>query len=302
MALFLGWSAVVVAALVLLARPWSQPTGRALLPWLIAAAVAGLELWNGKLVYDDLIGQGSWTAATMTIAVVPMKAIIVAGAFYAAVYLFNAARASAETGVKKFGATAAVAALAVSMAAFDLVTSIDAGRVRAAASSALSPADVDALTARVQAGEASNGEVIAFLENPLCPSDLLAEYANNEQRARIAVARNPAVPLPLLVRLSNDEDAEVRLFAMYNKALPAEDVARLSADADARIREAATWKAELPNTDFARLSADTEPRVRAAAALQPRMADDVLKALVNDPDIGVRNTAERKARERGLLN
>jgi hypothetical protein len=281
------------------ARLW-RVDARTPLPILAAAAVTAWVLWDGTIVYADLIAQSSWTAATIVIPYVPVKAALLAVLAYYAVRSLLALRAPPpRLRTHRLLAAGLTALLAVALAS-DVLSSMEATHVRTARSPDMTADQVAAEIQRVTSGTASRSEVLAFLENPLCPAALLEEYAKAERLFKTQVARNPRVPEDIILRLSQDSDPVVRYYAAYSSKLPVTELTRLAGDADAMVRETVVWKKNLPDEDFARLVVDSAPRVRAAAALQPRASDAEILHLTMDPDTGVRANATRIAIQRGL--
>jgi len=296
-----SWSLAVLATFIVIVRPWRAGHAWPLLALAAAVAAASWALWDGAAIYADLTAQHSWTAATIAIPYVPAKALLFAVLAYFTVRSLLALRAPAieHTG-NRYAAPTVLTVATILLLAGDVVASFEAARVRTARDPNLSPAQLNVTIARVGSGAASEDEVLAFLENPLCPPELLAHYATETQLFKTHVARNPKVPVELVRRLSQDSDPTVRLHAAYSANLPAEELPRLAADTDELVRESIAWKAKLPDEDFARLVTDAAPRVRSVVALQPRLSNEALLQLTMDPDSSVRANATRIAVQRGL--
>jgi hypothetical protein len=296
-----SWSLAVLATFIVIVRPWRP--GHAWPPLALAAAVAvaSWALWDGAAIYADLTARHSWTAATITIPYVPAKALLFAVLAYFAVRSLLALRAPAvEHAGNRYAAPAILTGVTLFFLVSDVVASFEAARVRMARDPNLSTAQLNVAIARVGSGAASEDEVLAFLENPLCPPELLERYATETPLFKTYVARNPKVPVELVRRLSRDSDPTVRLHAAYSANLPAEELPRLAADTDELVRESIAWKAKLSDEDFARLITDTAPRVRSVVALQPRLSNEAVLQLTMDPDSSVRANATRIAVQRGI--
>lgn len=292
-----GWALAVAVVFAVVARLWRADARR---PWplLVALAVTVWTLWDGAIVYRDLIAQHAWTAATIVIPYIPAKAVVLALLAYFTVRALPATRAA--TPRTRLILPSVLAAALIGLLATDIAFSIEATHVRAARDPQMTTTELETQTARVTSGAASRNEVLAFLENPLCPPALLEDYAQAAQLFKTYVARNPKVPEEIILRLSQDSDPLVRYYAAYSANLPGGELPRLAADTDPMVREIVAWKEDLPDADFAPLIHDSAARVRAAAALQPRMSDADILELTRDPDSHVRANATRMAVQRGL--
>jgi hypothetical protein len=298
--LVLGWSVAVVAVFLAAARPWRFAEARAPLPLVMAFLTAAWALWDGARIYADLMAQGLWTAATVTIAYVPVKAILMTLLAYLTGRAIMMAVKAPPATPRRFVRAGALTAVLIAFFVVDVQASADAARQRTARSAALTPDEIAAVQRRIESGAATDGEITAFLGNPLAPPEFLARYTDADARFKAYVTRNPSLPSDALLRLSRDADANVRLSAVYNPGLVETEFPRLAQDSDTYVREAMTWKPQLPDADFARLLNDPEARVRAAAVLQPRAADDELRRLAADSDESVRRAAARMMQNRGL--
>lgn len=296
--LVLGWIGIAAILFVAVTRPWRSPAARAPLPMILAAMAAAWALRDGVIGYQDLTAQSAWTAATIQIPYVLFKILAYAVLAYALGRTVLAART--QDSQRRYALPAALAAVMIVALGADIRTSFDAAKIRAARSHTLTPPQIAAIVERIDGQTALNAEIEAFLENPLCPPDVLYRQADGPPVLRAYIARNRNVPADLLLKLSQDPTPSVRYSAVYNANLPASELPRLAADTDATVRETVTWKKELPDEFFTRLLEDTEPRVRAAAALQPRITDAALLHLTEDADPSVRRDAVRIAVQRGL--
>ncbi len=179
----------------------------------------------------------------------------------------------------------------------DLTAARTAALEKHAADEALPPQDVAALTAKVRAGGAARGEVLAFLGNPLCPAGLVAEYAGSaEPLLRQAVARNTRLDAAIADRLIGDEVEDVRYYLAFNRGLTPAQLTRLAGDKSHMVRGIVARMGALPDDAFARLVDDPSPEVRSVVALQSRIGGEAIEKLRNDPDERVRDAANRRAR------
>ncbi len=291
----LAWAAVVTTIVLVVARPWKAPAARAPLPLSLAGLVGLWVLVMGALSHAELMSLGSWTAASVTIGLIPIKASFMALLAYAAGRSINTARAASGPVVQRWGLAAALSAGSVYLVAADIQASIDNARATHARSTALSPEEVQALTAKVRDGKAVPDEMSAFLGNPLCPPDLLARYAASEDpRWRRAVARNGTLIPELAEKLATDTDEEVRYMLSFNRDLTPALLSRLAADSSVNVRAMVAWTKTLPDEDFAKLVEDPSAEVRATAAIQPRLSPEALEKLRADPEERVRNAANRR--------
>jgi hypothetical protein len=294
--LLIGWLIAVGIIVALATRLW-RADARKPLPLAAASAVTAWVVWDGGVVYRDLIAQSAWTAATVVIPYVPAKASLLAVLAY---YALRGLTGFSHLPCSKRLVAALPAGILVFLLVADVLGSMDQARVRTARDATMTAAALEAEVIRVTSGAASRDEVLAFLENPLCPPALLEKYAAEERTFKTQVARNPKVPEEILLRLSRDSDPLVRYYAAYSPNMPETELPRLAADQDPMVRESMAWKKKLPDEDFARLLNDSEARVRATAALQPRTSDEDILRLTGDPDAGVRRNADRIAGQRGL--
>ncbi len=277
-----AWSAATTTAFVVVVRPWSSPAARHPVPWGAGLAVSGLCLWRGALAYQDAIADGAWTGATLIIPIAPTKAVILGLVAYATARALMTAWRGAGRPAERWGVAAALVAFSTALAFSEITGTISAARERLAGSKDLTSAQIEAIAARVAADQADDGETTAFLANSACPADLLTRFADGGLYERAAVARNPAAPADLIIRMSRDPDVEVRTQAIGNTSLPESELPRLAADNEPRIREMAVWKKNLPDPDFRKLLTDPDESVRSSVALQGRLTDDELRVLLRD--------------------
>jgi len=286
------WVAVVAGVDLAVIRPWRSAVARAPLPLALAFALAAWVLATGFMAYRQMMADGAWTGASIAMAFVPGKAILLSLLAYAAGRSFLSARGSQAAAVQRWALPALLSAAVVYSLVSD-VTRIHAGALeRHAANPALSAAETAVLVERVRTGDASRGEILAFLGNPKCPPDLLVAYAGaSDVYFRTAVARNDLLDPAVADKLAGDQDEQVRLYLAFNRKLPPPILTRLAADSSEGVREGVTWTATLPDEAFARLVEDASPRVRATAARQSRLSAAQLEKLRNDPEQRVRDAA-----------
>lgn len=290
-----GWVAAVVLVFVLVTRPWKSTAARAPLPVALATAMAVWVLSAGFATYNGLMAKESSTAATITIAIVPIKALLFALLAYVLGRTFLTARTMQGPKLQRWGMPAALAALCLYLVGADVRAQYETKLELHAASTALSADEVNALTARIRSGDALADEQGAFLGNPLCPPAVLAEFAASpELRWRRAVARNDKLEPALAEKLSQDPDEDVRYMLAFNRQLPAPLLSRLAADSNERVREVVVWTDSLPDEVFNRLVDDPSPRVRATVAIQARTSPEAMAKLRADPVEQVRQAAQRR--------
>lgn len=292
--ILLAWSAVVAGVIIAVTRPWKNAAARAPLPLILCACMAAWVLGSGIVAYGDMMADGAWTGASITLAFVPIKAVALSLLAYAAGRTFLAARAKPGPRVRRWALPAALAILSIYLVASDSRAMLANARERHAASPALSSAEVSVLMNRIRDGAAARGEAWAFLGNPACPPELLAEYAaSKDPYWRRAVARNTKVDAELAAALASDSDEEVRYYLAFNRTLPPAVLSRLAADGSEMVREMVAWTKDLPEDAFGRLVDDPSPTVRATVALQPRLSPEQRAKLHQDPEQRVRAAASR---------
>lgn len=286
------WIAVVVGVGLIVIRPWASAAARAPLPIALGLALAAWVIGTGFMAYRQMMADGAWTGATIAMAFVPGKAIVLSLLAYAAGRTFLRARVSAATTAQRWALPALLSAAVLYSLVSD-VTRIRANALeRHAGNPALSAEETSQLAARVRKGDASRGEIFAFLGNPKCPADLLIAFAGaSDAYFRTAVARNDLIDFAIADKLAGDQDEQVRLYLAFNRKLPPSVLTRLAADSSEGVREGVAWTATLPDDAFARLVEDTSPRVRATAARQSRLSAAQLEKLRNDPEQRVREAA-----------
>lgn len=299
--ILIGWIAAVAIVFVVAARPWWSPAARHIGPWIIGLAAAGLSLWRGALLYSDAIADGAYTGATLMIPLVPVKSAVLGQIAYWTVRAIMAAASSSGAFLNRWGLAMALSALSLALVVSESLDALTDARVRTAKSTTLTPTQITEIVGRVTTGQAPEDERLAFLTNPVCPPDLLTQFAGGSLYERATVASNPSTPTDVLIRLSQDESSEVRVPTVTNPGLPTGELPRLAADSDPVVRRQTVWKEALPDADFRRLLNDPDAEVRNAVAYQrKRLTDDELRALLRDPSDTVRATATREAGWRGI--
>jgi|GEM_PF-6065605 len=291
--IILGWIAAVAVVVVLVARPWKSPAHRSPLALGPAVAAAAWVLVTGANAYDNLINDGSWTAASVAIGFVPIKAVVYALLAYAMGRTFTAARAADAPPMQRWGAPAALAAILIYFVGGDVLRMRTDAAERHAANETLSAADVAALADDIRNSSTSKGVQFAFLGNPLCPPDLLAQFASSPDHYwRQAVARNDTISPEIADKLAQDQKEEVRFMLAFNRTLPPDILSRLAADQSELVRDTVAWTKTLPDDAFEKLVNDPSAKVRATVARQPRLSPEALEKLRNDPNESVRKAAE----------
>ncbi|MGE3332154.1 MAG: hypothetical protein AB7I36_00805 [Rhodospirillaceae bacterium] len=290
-----AWIAVVLGVDLAVIRPWKSPAARAALPLLFGAALVLWVLGSGFVTYRQMMTDGAWTGASITMAFVPAKAIALSLLAYAAGRCFLTARATPAAPVGRWALPALLAGVIIYAVGTDITGLRGAALERQASNPAISDAQVLMLVQKIRAGDAARGEIAAFLGNPKCPSELLAEYAASaEPYWRTAVARNDAIDPALAGKLAGDPDEMVRLYLAFNRELPADILTRLASDSSDSVRDIVVWTDGLPEESFERLVNDPSAKVRATAALQPRLSKSQIDRLRGDPEQRVRDAVNRR--------
>ena len=107
-------------------------------------------------------------------------------------------------------------------------------------------------------------------------------------------AANGDCPPGVLIRLSDDNDAQVQAWCAHNWGLPQSALRHLSVHPSAGIRAGVANNPATPAYLVAVLAADPEPGVRSGAADNPACPPEALRDLIEDPEIGIRQrVAER---------
>ena len=294
--ILLAWTAAVIAAHAVVTRPWKVPAARSPFAILPAAAMTAWVLGTGISSYNGSMAGGSWTAASVTLGFIPLKAIVLSLLAHGAGRAAIKARAAGDDRAL-WGVAAALVALCVYSVAADVAARNAAALEKHAADETLPPDEVAALAAKVRAKDAADGEAWAFIGNKLCPPELLAEAAASPDRnRRTAAARNSALGAADADRLITDGDEQVRFYLAFNRGLIPEQLARLAKDSSPQVRGIIARREQLPEAAFAALVDDPDAGVRTVVALQSRLRDEAIEKLRNDPDEHIRNAANRWAR------
>lgn len=212
-----AWITFVVVVDVLITRPWSQPAARKPFPWICAAAGAGWVLWWGANAYRDSIADGQWTAASVAMAYIPLKAL-----FYSLLAYF-----AGRTASRRWLLPAALSLILVCLVVSDVVNAQSVARMRYARDEHLSSDQISVIAERIRKGDAGQSEQAAFLRNPACPPELLDEFATApDALLRSAVAANPKLGATLAEKLAGDAAEDVRYyFGVQPRAAPCPGVA-----------------------------------------------------------------------------
>lgn len=289
----LMWTLIVAAIVAAATRPWRSSEYRAQLAILLAVAGAAWPLVNGAISLTSMMDDGQWTGASITIGLIPLKAVVLSLLAYTAALTFLGARGGAD--LKKYVRTAALGAVIVWWIADDYLAMQAAVHERHAASAELNSAEVAAVADRVRSGKAGSHEAYAFLRNPLCPPDILTANSDSpDVYARTAIASNTSIGPALAAKLAGDADEQVRKYLAVNRNLPPDVLAQLAADSSGAVRKGVVWAAALPDYSFNRMVDDPSPEVRVAVAAQSRLTAEQVEKLKNDPLKEVREAAIRR--------
>lgn len=210
MILLFAWMTVVTAADALLMRLWKGPGSQARMPVVLTLLVAAWVLATNALAYEDMLSSGAWTGAILAIAAVPLKAIALSMMTYVAARVFVRARIMGGHPTR-WALPAVLAVLCFYAVSVDMQFMRMSARERYAASPMLEDAQIERIANRVRDGRAYDSEIRAFLANPLCPPELLAQFATHpDPLMRAAVAQNNAISARLAAVLAADPEARVR--------------------------------------------------------------------------------------------
>lgn len=293
--ILLAWIAAVAAAHAVVTRPWKIAAARSPFALLPAAAMAAWVLGTGITSYNGAMADGSWTAASVTLGFIPLKAIVLSLLAHGAGRAALKARAAGDRAL--WGVAAALAVVCVYSVVADVRARSSAALEKHAADETLPPDEVAALAAKVRANAARDGEAWAFIGNRLCPPDLLAEAAASpDHNRRTAAARNSALGAADADRLIADGNEQVRFYLAFNRGLTPAQLARLSRDPSRHVRGIVARREQLPDEAFAALVDDPDAEVRSVVALQSRISSEAVEKLRNDPSEQVRNAANRWAK------
>ena len=147
---------------------------------------------------------------------------------------------------------------------------------------ALDPTTQRRILARLSQDEAAMVRAAVAI-NPSCPEQLRDRILRDVD-ARAAIPAYPSFcPAEMLVRLSTDSAAVVRMAVAASPSCPTEVLDRLSEDPEPGVR---AYVVNNPNGQFERLLADID--VRRLTALDPLCPPDRLASLSEDPEPEVR--------------
>lgn len=290
-----GWVAFVAIVMIVVAKVWKPSPARAALPLSLSAVMAALVLLPGASTLADMYAKGMWTAASVSMGFFPVKALLYALLGYVLGRVINSARKNAEPSqpaLRRWGGPVALMALSVLLLFDDARTWQQAQLQKHAEREDLNAAEVAALVQKIRAGQTNRDEQGEFLGNPLCPPELLAEFAaSSDPYWRRAVARNQTISPEVADLLSRDASLEVRYMLSFNRELPVEILSRLAADPDESVRKNMVWTKRLPDADYSALTRDPSASVRELAARQERTSMEDWERLRDDPDERVRAAA-----------
>lgn len=289
-----AWIAAVGAVDIAVIRPWKSQAARAPLAVMLGTAAAAWVIGTGFFGYRQLIADGAWTGVSIAMVFVPAKAILISLIAYGAGRSFLSARAASGPPMARWALPALLAGVLVYSIGSDISRLHSSALERHARDPALTDAETAALAQKIRAGGAARDEAAAFLGNPRCPADLLAEFAvSPDAYWRSAVARNDAIDPAIAAKLAGDPDEQVRFYLAFNRKLPPEILGQLAADSSDSVRDTVVWTDALPDESFERLVNDSSAKVRATAALQSRLSKTQREKLRNDPEERVREAANR---------
>lgn len=135
-------------------------------------------------------------------------------------------------------------------------------------------------------------------------ADYLARVATDPNALlRMCVVDNPHAPLPVVLQLAGDSDADVRAYVARQRLTethqaPLRLIETLAADDDPRIRLALARYFYTPRHVLMRLAADDDVEVRHTVANRRNVPDEVVAVLCEDRDRHVRGAARYTARQR----
>ncbi|MGN9911220.1 hypothetical protein ACTMTJ_27055 [Phytohabitans sp. LJ34] len=147
-----------------------------------------------------------------------------------------------------------------------------------------------ALVAHVLATDPGDlmGGVSAMADNPHLPPETVEElFAHPAADVRAGLARRTDLTRSQLARLAADPDVSVRTAVSTHPALSEDERARIDIDVTTASEgepDPLAW----PLAESVRLAASVNPLLRRRAAVDPRLPAEVVAALADDPDLGVR--------------
>ncbi|MEU1350689.1 hypothetical protein [Streptomyces sp. NPDC005795] len=128
---------------------------------------------------------------------------------------------------------------------------------------------------------------------PNLPADLVALLADDpDLGVRVLLGQNhPDAPAALLLRCFLEYTGRDRWHLTGHGNFPRAGLARFAGDEDAAVRRLALLDPEVRADTADRLTRDPDPQVRADAARHPRLPQDRIAALLDDPELGHRAAA-----------
>ncbi len=266
-AIAIGWCVVVGAVVVAVTRPWREPELRSLYALGPAFFLAAWVIATGVLALSDAMAKGAWTGATLIIPFIGLKAIALSLiGYYAGLMFLRVYQKPSSRSVRAWGGPVLLCGIAIYVVNSDVRAVVELRAEQSASRVDLTEGEIAEINARIRAGAGYKSERLAFIANPKCPAELLADaVASSDPSQRLAATRNPALPIDDLILLSRDEDYQVRLYTIYSNRLPINSYQALLADPNEYVREALAWKENLSDEQFIQLLMDTSDRVRRTA-------------------------------------
>ena len=124
------------------------------------------------------------------------------------------------------------------------------------------------------------------------PVEALVKLANDENaEVRYNVAENPSTTKEVLALLASDDDRWVRFAVTENPSTPVEVLALLASDEDKGVRFAVARNPSTPPKALAKLASDEEDDVRQGVAMNRSTPPEVLAKFASDENIYVRRAA-----------
>lgn len=166
----------------------------------------------------------------------------------------------------------------------------------------------DALTLTTLAALTDNWRVLqAVARHPATPPEVLVRLVGDpphapHDRVLSALSRRPDADEGLLARLAQSKAADVRRGVAYNRNCTSRVLELLAGDPDPQVRAAAAGHNRLPDQDLVRLAGDPSPDVQYRAAWrggreQPAqdVPIEVLRTMSASTDLRVRKRTSRMA-------
>lgn len=140
------------------------------------------------------------------------------------------------------------------------------------------------------------------VDQGLDEAEAIQYFANApDLEIRSRLAKYPDLPLPVLLRLSEDPNREVRCDAAANPSLPEDTLAQLAHDRSWEVRSvvAGSERARVDTLEY--LAEDRNNIVRNAVARNPRTGVDAWRKLLGDKDESVAAWAWHHLEESGKI-